>query len=75
MKTLEQKIDEIHAGVQQIKIDYARIIVHQEQQRKELDGHDESIKDLVALKNKGIGISLIGGVSLGAFFSWIFKHL
>jgi hypothetical protein len=78
----EQKLDDIHDNVLLLRGRFDLIEREQEHlhekiagQQKVIDSSAGTIKDLVAIKNKGIGISLAGGTILGAFFSWLFKHL
>ena len=73
--TTEEKIDVILRDVTDMKTELARSLVHQDNHRECISDHDKKIDDLIALKNKGIGISLAVGSGLGAFFSWIFKHV
>ena len=70
----EAKIDKILDNVSEMKVELAKSLVHQEAHGVRLSKHEQEIKDLIAIKNKGIGISLAIGTGLGAFFSWIFKH-
>lgn len=70
----EAKIDRILDNVNEMKTELAKSLVHQELHAVKLSSHEKKIEDLVALKNKGIGVAILGGTGLGAFFSWIFKH-
>lgn len=72
--TDSDKIDKILESVSDMKTELAKSIVHQEVHNEQLKEHDVAIKDLIALKNKGIGISIIGGTALGSFFTYLFKH-
>lgn len=74
MTTTEQKLDDILKSVHTINLNLNTHLIHQQQHRKELDEHHKKIDNLIAIKNKGIGISIIGGTGLGAFFSWLFRH-
>jgi len=70
-----EKIEAILRGVQDIKIELAKHIVHQEQQRKELDALNKKVEALEGNQNKAIGVLSIGGLSATAFFAWLFKHI
>ncbi len=73
--TAEDRIREIHKGVQDIRENMAKAIVHQEQHRKELDGHSDRLDNLDARKNKADGIIATIGIFFGALAAWIVQHL
>lgn len=68
-------IEAIYKGVNDIKIELAKHIVHQEQQRKEIDALNKKVEILEGNQNKAIGVLSIGGLSATAFFAWLFKHI
>jgi len=70
----EEKLDAILSTVSELKVETAKTLVHLEVHKAAIDSHGSKIDDLIAIKNKGIGIAIIGGTGLGAFFSWLFKH-
>lgn len=72
--TTDQKIDTILKSVQDIKIELAKHIVHQQQHRKEIDEVKLLVKNHETNQNKFFGIASVLGAGLTAFFSWIFKH-
>lgn len=72
--TDQKKIDEVHSGVQDIKIELAKFLVHQEQHRKEIDDLKADSKKMVANQNWFFGVCSILGIGLSAFFAWMFKH-
>lgn len=74
MGTVE-KIDKILEATNEIKVDLGKFEERQAQMRKELDGQAKEIKGLVAIKNKGIGISILAGTGIGAFLNYLFRHL
>jgi len=72
--TTEQKIDKILDGLNDLKVEYARSLVHQENHAKdikELQDYKETDKEL---KNKAIGGFSILTILGSAVTSWIFKH-
>ena len=71
----EEKIDIILKDVTDMKTELARSLVHQDNHRDCISDHDKKIDDLIALKNKGIGVSLAVGSGFGVVISWIFKHI
>lgn len=74
MKTNDEKIDSILKGVQDMKVELAKHLVHQEQHRKEIDNHAKEIEDLKTTKNKAVGIVTLVGIGVSAAISWVFKH-
>lgn len=70
-----EKLDRIYVGIQEIKIELAKAIVKQEQQRIEIDSMAKTISDHEKNQNKVIGFISLIGLALTAFFSWLFKHL
>ena len=70
----EQRIEAIYKGVQDIKIELAKHIIYQEQQRKEIDELNKKVSSLEGNQNKAIGVLSVGGLSATAFFAWLFRH-
>ncbi|MES2592388.1 MAG: hypothetical protein V4608_10915 [Bacteroidota bacterium] len=70
----EQRLELIYKGVQDIKIELARHIVHQEQQRKDIDELKKKVESLEGNQNKAVGVLTITGIAGTAFFAWLFKH-
>lgn len=69
--TIEEKIEAIHEGVQDIKLELARSIVHQEQHKEFIDKHDNRISILEAHKNKSLGIVATIGLIFGSIVTWL----
>lgn len=68
------KIQAILDGVQDIKLEIARIGVKQDQHRKEIDKLNKEVEDLKGNQNKAIGFLTLIGICATAIFTWIFKH-
>jgi len=70
----EAKMDQIHSVVQEIKVDYAKIMFHQEQHRKEIDAMQKKVDTHETTQARVYTVFGIAGVGVTAFFSWLFKH-
>ncbi len=69
-----KQVNATNDSVNDMKVELAKHLVHQDQHRKELDVHKVQIDSLVAVKNKGIGVAIFGGMGIGAFFNWLFRQ-
>lgn len=73
--TPEQKIDKVLEGQNDLKIEMAKFLVHQENHANDIkDLKDYKVKDEV-LKSKAIGGLSILSVIGSAITGWLFKHL
>jgi hypothetical protein len=70
----EAKLDKIHETVQDIKLDYARMVFHQEQHRKELTEMKAKVDKHENTQTMAYTFFGLAGVGLTAFWSWLFKH-
>lgn len=71
---MADKIDDIYKVVQEIKIELARSLVHQEQHRVELDEHRLMIDNLKTYRDKTNGIIATLGIFFGAIATYIVTH-
>lgn len=71
----EELIEKTHEAVNDIRHNMAKMLVHQEQHRKELDKHEESISKLNAHKDKLLGIVSLMGAVMGALAGWIARKI
>jgi hypothetical protein len=72
---ISEKLDKVLEQTNEIKVDLGKFEERQAQMRIELDSQAKEIKSLVAIKNKGIGISILAGTGIGAFLNYLFRHL
>lgn len=71
----EQKTDKILDAVTDIKVEMARILIHQENHAKDIsDLMDYKERDK-AMKNKAIGGLAVFNLLLAGIGSWASKHL
>lgn len=71
LMSLEDKIDEIYNVCTEIKVQNAECMKDHSQTRKELDYHEEVIKELKSFKDNLIGKLVVFSMLGGAVFTWI----
>ena len=69
-----EEAKEILHGIQDIKVELARFLVHQEQHRKEIDFITLKVEEHEKNQNKFFGFITLIGIAATAFFTWLFKH-
>ena len=75
--TTEQKIDKILSDVNVQNVQLAKFIAHQEQHRKEIDGHDLKIDKLQSAKDNIWGIVIAVPIfisAIGLIISIYIRH-
>ncbi len=75
MSSDSEKLDKIYQKINDVSIHLAKISIHQEQQRKEIDEHKEEIENLKTNQNKAIGAGVVISFVLGAIGSLVSKMI
>lgn len=70
----EAKLDKIYEIVQDIKVDYAKVMIHQEQHRAEINNISKKVEKHESTQTVAYTFFGLLGFGLTAFWSWLFKH-
>ncbi len=71
LKLVKETIAKNNSTLQEIRIEFAKTFVKQENQDKKVKEHEDKIYVLDAHRNKSLGLTAIIGAAFGSIISWL----